>query len=45
MKPLIAYAVVKKKNPALKFLDLYPDKDIQIGKDEKVIKVVIQEQK
>ncbi len=41
MKPLKAYAIVNKKNPKLKFLDIFPTKDVNIAKDEKIIEVEI----
>jgi len=43
MKPLIAYAVVKKKNPKIKFIDIFENKDVVYEKDEKLIKIKIQE--
>lgn len=44
MRPITAIAVVKKKNPRINILDIYPikdKKDIRISKDEKIIKVEI----
>lgn len=43
MKDLIAYCIVNKKNPKLRLLELYEDKDVKIEKTEKIIKVLISE--
>jgi len=41
IRKIIAYAVVKKKNPKLKVSEIYEDKDITLNKDEEIIKVEI----
>jgi hypothetical protein len=45
IRKIIAYAVVKKKNPKLKVSEIYEDKDITLNKDEEIIKVEINERK
>ena len=43
IKPLIAYAVVKKTRPKIDVSDIFiGDKDIQLNPDEKIIKVKIE---
>lgn len=41
IKNLKAFAVVKKDNPKLNAMDIFPDKDLIPGKDEMVVKVII----
>ena len=41
VKPISAYAVVKKKNPKINIFDIYSDKEIEIDKSEKIIKITI----
>lgn len=41
MKTLKLFAVVKKKNPRLQYLELYQDKDIKIQKDENIYEVEV----
>jgi len=44
MKPLTAYAIVKKKNPKLSVYEIYEDDDVKIDKKtEMIIKVKITE--
>jgi hypothetical protein len=46
MKKVIAYAIVAKNKPKIDLLDIYDSKtikEVRIGKDEKIIKVIIQE--
>lgn len=38
-----AWAVVKKKNPVINVNDIFPDKEVSILEDEKLIKVEIKE--
>ena len=41
MKPLQAYAVVKRKNPKLNILEIYDTDELVIEKDEQIIKIEI----
>lgn len=42
IKPLIAYAVINKRNLKLDILDIFADKDVQYAKDkEMLVKVEI----
>jgi len=43
IKPVIAYAVINKKKPAIKVLDVFGHNNVIITRDEKIIKVVISE--
>ena len=41
VKPITAYAIVKKKSPRLNLGDLYQHTDVKVEKDELIIKVTI----
>ena len=41
MRTIKLFAVVKKKNPRLQYLELYQDKDIKIQKDEDIYEVEV----
>ena len=44
IEPIEAYCVVDKKKPTIKLIEVYDEvtaKSIKIGKDEKIIKVII----
>ena len=41
MRTIKLYAVVKKKNPRLQYLELYQDTDIKIQKDEDIYEVEV----
>ncbi len=40
-KPLTCYAIINTKKPILKLIDLYESEDVELGKDEIIIRVVI----
>ena len=42
IKPLIAFAVVRKKRPKININEIFADEAIVITKDEKIIKVKIE---
>ena len=42
IKSLIAYCIVKKKNPKLDAMSVYADKDLVLEKDEMAVKVRIE---
>lgn len=42
IKPIIAYAIVSKKNPKIKAIDVFADKDFDLLAGELIIKVKIE---
>lgn len=45
IKSITGYAVVKKNKPKLRVMEIYDTNDIEISKDEKIIKVEIKQWK
>lgn len=41
IKPCTAYAIVKKRTMKISALDIFADKDIEVGDDELLVRVTI----